>query len=246
VQDGKEADFRTEVFGIGRDGFQSLGCGPEENAVDRLLVLEGDRGNLFRHGEDDMKVRDLKKFGLAVLKPLGSGKTLAFWAMAVPARVESVSLMTALVAALHMAAESGCPARFDGGHDAALPGGHRRAMLFAVSFAIAAEHVRHFQLRAFHEPRRSKMLRRRGLGLKGNGARQQVEGTRCRTYFAGGDSQVAGRSREAAVAKQQLNRADIGAGFEHVNGEGMSEGLLILLMNRIQQRSAIAFMRSMA
>ena len=73
VQDGKEADFRTEVFGVRRDGFQSLGGGPEENAVDRLLVLESDGGNFLRHGEDDMKVRDLKKFGLAVLKPLGSG-----------------------------------------------------------------------------------------------------------------------------------------------------------------------------
>jgi hypothetical protein len=86
VQDGKETDFRTEVFGVRRDGFQSLGGGPEENAVDSLLVLESDRGNLFRHGEDDMKVRDLKKFGLAVLKPLGAGKRLTFWAMAIPAR----------------------------------------------------------------------------------------------------------------------------------------------------------------
>ncbi len=73
VQDGKETDLRTEVLGIGRDGFQGLGCGPEEDAVDSLLVLESDRGNFFRHGEDDMKVRNVKKFGLAVLKPLGSG-----------------------------------------------------------------------------------------------------------------------------------------------------------------------------
>ena len=225
VQDGKKADFRTEVFGVRRDGFQSLGCGPEENAVDSLLVLESDRSNLFRHGEDDMKVRDLKKFGLAVLKPLGSGQGLTFWAMAIPARVEGVSLVPALVAALHMAAKSGCPAHFDGGHDAPLPGGHRRAMLFAVGFAIAAEHVRHFQLRTIHDPRRSKMLRRCGLGLKGNRARQQVERTRCRTYFAGGDPQIAGRSREAAVAEQQLNRADIGAGFEHVNGEGVPQAV---------------------
>ena len=246
VQDGKEADFRTEVFGVRRDGFQSLGGGPEENAVDSLLVLESDRGNLFRHGEDDMKVRDLKKFGLAVLKPLGSGQGLTFWAMAIPARVEGVSLVTALVATLHMAAESGCPAHFDGGHDAPLPGGHRRAMLFAVGFAIAAKHVRHFQLRTIHAPRRSKMLRRCGLGLKGNRARQQVEGTRCRTYFTGGDPQIAGRSREAAVAEQQLNRADIGAGFEHVNGEGVPQGLLILLMICTQQRFAISVIPSMA
>ncbi len=74
VQYGKEADFRTKVFGVRCDGFQSLGCSPEENAVDSLLVLESDCGNLFRHGEDDMKVRDLKKFVLAILKPLGSGQ----------------------------------------------------------------------------------------------------------------------------------------------------------------------------
>src|SRR4051794_3182461 len=73
-------------------------------------------------------------------------KRLTFWAMAIPARVEGVSLMTALVAALQMAAESGCPAHLHGGHDAPLPGGHRRAMLFAIGCAIAAEHVRHFQL----------------------------------------------------------------------------------------------------
>jgi hypothetical protein len=93
VQDGKEADFRPEVFGVRRNGLQRLGRGPEKNAVDSILVLESDRGNLFRHGEDDMKVRDLKKFGLAVLKPLGSGKRLTFWAMAIPARNGAHSIM---------------------------------------------------------------------------------------------------------------------------------------------------------
>ena len=73
VQDGKEADFRTEVFGVRRDGLQSLGCGPEENAVDSLFVLKTDRRNLFRHGEDDMKVRDLKKFGLGGPQAIGLG-----------------------------------------------------------------------------------------------------------------------------------------------------------------------------
>jgi hypothetical protein len=144
-----------------------------------------------------------------------------------------------------MAAESGCPAHYDGGHDTPLPCGHRRAMLFAVGFAIATEHVRHFHLRAIHKPRRSKMLRRCGLGLKGNRTRQQVKGTRCRTYFASGDPQVAGRGSEAAVAEQQLNRADIGTGFEHVNGEGMSQRLLVVLMICSQEKSAIAFILSM-
>jgi hypothetical protein len=213
------------VLGVRRDRFQRLRRGPEENAVDSLLVLESDRGNLLWHGEHNMKIRDVKKFGLAVLKPLDAGQGLTFWAMTIPATVKGVALMTALVAALHMAAESGCSAHFDGAHDAPLPRGHRRAMLFAVGFAIAAEYVRHFQLGTIHEPRRSKMLRRCGLRLKGNRARQQVERTRCRTYFAGGDPQIARRSREAAVPKQQLNRADVGSGFEHVNGEGMSQAV---------------------
>jgi hypothetical protein len=48
------------------------------------------------------------------------------------------------------------------------------------------------------------------------------------------------------VAEQQLNRADVGSGFEHVNGEGMSQGLLILLMICAQQRFAIGVIPSMA
>src|ERR1700686_701496 len=145
VQHGEETDLRAEVFGIRGDGSQSLGRGTEENPVERLLVLESDGGDFLRHGEDDMKVGHLEKFGFAILDPPGAGGGLTPWAVPSAARVEGVSLMTALVAALHMAAESGCPAHFDRGHDAPLPGGHRRAMLFAVGFAIAAEHVRHFQ-----------------------------------------------------------------------------------------------------
>ena len=130
VQHGKEADLRTEMFGIGRDGSQRLGRGPEENAVDHLLVLVGDRGDLFRHGKDDVKIRNLQKFGLAVLDPLGPGQRLAFGAMPIAARVVAIPLMAALVAALQVAAESRRAAHLDGGHDAPLRRGHRRAMLF--------------------------------------------------------------------------------------------------------------------
>jgi hypothetical protein len=47
------------------------------------------------------------------------------------------------------------------------------------------------------------------------------------------------------VAEQNLNGAEIDARFQQVSGEGVSEGLPILLMIRIQQRSAIGFIRSM-
>ena len=38
------------------------------------------------------------------------------------------------------------------GHDAPLRGGHRRVVLLPIGFAVAAEPVRHFQLRAIHGP----------------------------------------------------------------------------------------------
>jgi hypothetical protein len=76
--------------------------------------------------------------------------------VAIAAGVERIPFVTAIIAALQMAAQGGCPAHFDGGHDAPLPRGHRRAMLLAVSFTIAAEHIRHLQLRAIHEPAAQK------------------------------------------------------------------------------------------
>jgi hypothetical protein len=51
---------------------------------------------------------------------------------------------------------------------------------------------------------------------------------------------------QLGVPQQDLNRAQVRAGFQQVSGKAVPEGLLILLMIRIQQRSAIASIRSMA
>jgi hypothetical protein len=47
------------------------------------------------------------------------------------------------------------------------------------------------------------------------------------------------------VAQQQLDRADIGAGFEHVNGEGVPQSIPILLMIYTPRKSATAITRVM-
>src|SRR6516225_536757 len=49
-----------------------------------------------------------------------------------------------------MAAERCRAAHLDGVHDAPLHRRHRRAMLPSIGFSVAAEHVRHFQLRTVH------------------------------------------------------------------------------------------------
>ena len=57
VKNAKETDCGAEMFGIGRNGLQRLGGGPEENAEDGPFVLQGDVRDLFRHSKDDMKIR---------------------------------------------------------------------------------------------------------------------------------------------------------------------------------------------
>jgi hypothetical protein len=92
----------------------------------------------------------LEKFGLPVLDPLRSGQTLAFWAVSIAAAIERIPFIGALIAAFEVAAENRCAAHLDGGHDAPLSHRHRRAMLLSISLSVAAEHVRHFQLRTIH------------------------------------------------------------------------------------------------
>jgi hypothetical protein len=49
--------------------------------------------------------------------------------------------------------------------------------------------------------------------------RQQVEGAGGCADLAGGDAQVSGSGREAAMAEQELNSPQISAGFEEMDGE---------------------------
>ena len=69
---GKEADFSSQMLGIGSDGRQGLGHGPKQNAVDDLFVLVSNGSDLFGDGEDDMKIVCRKNFGRSLLDPLGT------------------------------------------------------------------------------------------------------------------------------------------------------------------------------
>ena len=133
--------------------------------------------------------------------------------------------MTALIALLDMAAERGGPAEFDRGHDAPLRRAKRRAMLRTIGVAVAAEHVRHFQPRPGHRRRGSEGLGRGGRRRHGRRPRQQIQGARRGADLAGGDPQIPGCGRQAAVTKQQLNGADVGAGFQQMNREGMPQAM---------------------
>ena len=98
-----------------------------------FFVFIGDGGDSFGKREYDVKVLAVEPFRLPV-----------------PAGIERIPLMAALIAMFHVTAQRRRPAQFNGGHDAPLPGGERRGMIFAIGFAVAAEHVRYFESGAIH------------------------------------------------------------------------------------------------
>jgi len=113
-----------------------------------------------------------------------------------------------------MTAENCRAAHFDRSHHTPLFSGHRCAVILSISFAIATEHVRHFHLGAVHRPDCSEVLWNRVCRLDGNGAWKQIQRAGGRAHLASGDAQVSGRSRQAAMAKQELIGADFCSLFQ--------------------------------
>ena len=95
-------------------------------------------------------------------------------------------------------------------------------MLLTISFSVAAEHVRHFELRTVHAARCLEVLRRSGRGFNRYGTREQVERARGRTNLAGSDAQITGSGRQTAMAEQKLNGSEIRPGFQQVDRECMA------------------------
>jgi hypothetical protein len=74
--------------------------------------------------------------------------------MPIAATVVAIPFLATLVATFEVAAQRGCAAHLDGGHDAPLCCRQRRAMLVSTGFSVAVKHVRYFPLRPIH---RSKL-----------------------------------------------------------------------------------------
>ncbi len=64
VQHGEETDLSAQMLGIGGDGEQGFGTDLEQEVVEDLLILQGERSKLMREREDDMEVGDGQQFGL--------------------------------------------------------------------------------------------------------------------------------------------------------------------------------------
>ena len=78
VEYGEEADLRAEVLRIGGDDAQGIRRRSEQNSVHQFLVLIGDGGQLFGHGEHHMEVLSIEDLRPPVVQPSRTGQRLAF------------------------------------------------------------------------------------------------------------------------------------------------------------------------
>ena len=141
MEDGGEADARAEMLRVGGDGGQGLGGGPEQEVVDGGLVVERDRADRRRQGEDDVIVGDRQKLRLAIFEPLPRRRALTLRAMPVAAGIVGDAFVRAVLAALDMAAERRGPAALDRRHDLQLAEAHVAGVGLAPCRPMGAKDV---------------------------------------------------------------------------------------------------------
>jgi hypothetical protein len=72
VQHAEKANLGTQMLGIGCDRPQRLAGSAKEYVVHLLLILIGNSRHRRWQSKNDMKIWDIKKFGLSLLQPLGA------------------------------------------------------------------------------------------------------------------------------------------------------------------------------
>ena len=143
VQNAEEADGGSQVFGISRDLQQGVGAGLEQQTVDLLLVLQGERVQLMRQREDDVEVAHRQHFGLSLGDPAVAGRGLTLGTVAIAAGVIGDGLMPALGALVAMAAQSGGAATLDGAQHFDMRPVQPAPALFDEAGARSANNVGH-------------------------------------------------------------------------------------------------------
>jgi hypothetical protein len=83
VEHTEETDLSAEMLGIASDLEEGFGTGLQQQMVEDFLVLQGERCQLRRQGEDDMDVGRGEQFAPSSLDPAFASARLTLWAMAI-------------------------------------------------------------------------------------------------------------------------------------------------------------------
>ena len=129
---------------------QGLGRRPEQEVVDGGLVLERDRADRSRQGEDDVIVGNRQKLRFAVFEPLPRRGALTLRAVTIAAGIVGDAFVRAILAALNVSAERGGAAGLDRRHDLQLGEAHMTRVGLSPSGPMGAKNVGDLQARPRH------------------------------------------------------------------------------------------------
>jgi hypothetical protein len=85
MKNAEETDLGAEMPGISGDFLQRFGAASEQQTIDDLFVLQGQRRQFVRQCENDMGVARGQQFGAPCVQPAVAGIALAPGAMPVSA-----------------------------------------------------------------------------------------------------------------------------------------------------------------
>ena len=150
VQHGDEADLSTEMVGVGSDGPEGSGGGSEQGAVDFALVLQCQRRQLCRQGEDDVEVGDRQQILAAVFQPLGALLRLALRTVAIAAGVVGYAQLTTGIAGIDVATKLGGTTGCEIAEDALLGLRHPQSRHPAIGRGQGTDDVGHLERWLLH------------------------------------------------------------------------------------------------
>lgn len=111
VEDGEEAEAGAEVTGIGGDLLERAGGTAQEEIIEDGRILESQRREALRQGEDDMRVGHRQHVDLARFEPRCLSAALTLRAVTVATRVVRDRPVPTSIALVDMASEPRGPAR---------------------------------------------------------------------------------------------------------------------------------------
>jgi hypothetical protein len=99
MEDRHAADLGPEMLGVPGDIEKALGHGAKKQAIEQARIVEDERTQILRQGENSVLIGCVQNFALSLGEPSGTGHALAFWAAAVATGIISASLMSAVITA---------------------------------------------------------------------------------------------------------------------------------------------------
>jgi hypothetical protein len=143
MQNAEEADFGSEVLGVGRNFKHGLRAGAEEQIVEQPWIALAERVQLVGQGEDDVEVGYAEQILFAPCEPALASLGLALGTVPVATGVVGNCLVVATEAGVHMASERSRATCADGPQHVELLVAEPGAVLFAEAVTANSKDVGH-------------------------------------------------------------------------------------------------------